>query len=68
MGVTELLLGHDTELNCCNVGKIRAGRIVISTQQYMSTSFKSRGWKQILRETGICEKKMGQKADVSQNY
>ena len=28
-----------------------------------------RGWKQILRETGMCEeKKMGQKADVSQNY
>ena len=64
MGVTELLLGHDTELNCCNVGKTGTGRIVIFTLQYMSPSFKFRGWKQILRETGICEKKRDKKFDL----
>ena len=69
MGVTGIIITTRYEAKLLQSRKkLETGRIMIVHLKYPVLS-QVRGWKQILRETGMCEeKKMGQKADVSQNY
>ena len=69
MGVTGIIITTRYEAKLLQSRKkLETGRIMIVHLKYPVFS-QVRGWKQILRETGMCEeKKMGQKADVSQNY
>ena len=69
MGVTGIIITTRYEAKLLQSRKkTDTGRIMIVHLKYPLLS-QVHEWKQILRETGMCEqKKMGQKADVSQNY